>query len=119
MFTKPLLMNSRRGKAWLETPRLLLIHGITKICECDTSRDVLLGVHTAVFCSVAASPSWPSLLLPPALAAAVRHQNPFPVAGTAPSLARPLGSCHHRSPARRWRGWTPGQPPASTAQTLM
>ena len=71
---------------WLENPRLLLIHGITRIRERDTVRGVLLTVHTGIFYSAAASPSWPSPLPAPAPAAAQQDQNRFPAAGTAPSL---------------------------------
>lgn len=112
--TKSLLRNSGRGKAQLETPWLLLIHGITRIRECDMVRDMLLGVCTGTFCGAAASPSQlaPPTALALALAAALQHQNRFPEVGANPSLTWHLGIHHWRSPARRQRGWMPLCPPA-------
>lgn len=54
MLTMSLLGNSGRGKAWLESTRLLLIQRITQIHECDIG--MLFRMCTGTFCSAAASP---------------------------------------------------------------
>jgi len=109
-FTKPLLSNLKRGKAWLETLWRLLMHGITQIRERDAVRDTLLGMRTPVFCCAAASPSWPSPTPASSSGSCSAGPKPIPGVGDSPKPWRPSGS--HQRPARRQRGWKPLCPPA-------